>query len=54
MMIVENVTETEADGLRRKIEQQANKIVELETRLEFSSKTLHLHSLSCRNRSIAH
>ena len=48
MLIVENVTEAEADGLRRIIEQQANEIVELETRLEFSSKTLHLQSPSCK------
>ena len=29
MLIVENVNETEADGLHRIIEQQANEIVEL-------------------------
>ena len=46
MLIVENVTEAEADGLRQIIKQQANEIVELETRLEFSSKTLHRQSLS--------
>ena len=33
MLIVENVTEAEADGLRRIIEQQANVIVELETKI---------------------
>ena len=48
MLIVENVTEAEADGLHWIIEQQANKILELETRLDFSSKTLHLQSLSCK------
>ena len=31
--IVENVTETEADGLRRMIEQQANEIVELQNKI---------------------
>ena len=33
MLIVENVTEAEADGLRRIIEQQANEIVELENKV---------------------
>ena len=33
MLIVENVTETEADGLRRIIEQQSNEIVELEYKI---------------------
>ena len=31
--IAENVTETEADGLRRIIEQQANEIVELQDKI---------------------
>ena len=33
MLIVENVTEAEADGLPRIIEQQANEIVELENKI---------------------
>ena len=33
MLIVENVTEAEADGLRRITEQQANEIVELENKI---------------------
>ena len=33
MLIVENFTEAEADGLRRIIEQQANEIVELENKV---------------------
>ena len=33
MLIVKNVTEAEAGGLRRIIEQQANKIVELENKI---------------------
>ena len=35
MLIVENVTETEADGLRRIIEQQASEIVKLENKIRF-------------------
>ena len=33
MLIVENVTEAEADGLRRLIKQQANEIVEIENKI---------------------
>ena len=33
MLIVKNVNETEADGLRRIIEQQVNEIVELENKI---------------------
>ena len=33
MLIVENVTEAEADGLRQIIEQQAHEIVELENKI---------------------
>ena len=33
MLIVENVTEAEDDGLRRIIKQQANEIVELENKI---------------------
>ena len=33
MLIVENVTEAEADGLRQIIKQQANEIVELENKI---------------------
>ena len=33
MLIVENVTEVEADGLRRIIKQQANKIVQLQNKI---------------------
>ena len=33
MLIVENVTEAEADGLHQIIEQQANEIVELENKI---------------------
>ncbi len=33
MLIVKNVTETEADGLHQIIEQQANEIVKLENKV---------------------
>ena len=33
MLIVKNVTEAEADGLRQIIEQQANEIVEIENNI---------------------
>ena len=46
-LIVENVTETEADALRRIIEQQANEIVELQNKIRVLEQDLHMQSPSC-------
>ena len=47
-LIVENVTETEADALRWIIEQQANEIVELQNKIRVLEQDLHMQSPSCK------